>query len=227
MIYITGDTHIPIDIHKLSITNFPEQKEMTKNDYVIITGDFGGVWNDSKEELYWQEWLNDRNFTTLFIDGNHENHNKLNNEYFVQEWNGGNVHQIHESIYHLMRGQVYIIDNIKIFTMGGASSHDKIYRKENISWWEKELPSDKEYQTALFNLNCNNWEVDIILTHCIADSIMDIIANWYEHDKLTNFLEIIKQDCKYKKWFFGHYHIDKKIDDKHYAVYGNIIEIIK
>ena len=39
MIYITGDTHIPVDIQKLSTKRFPEQKEMTKNDYVIICGD--------------------------------------------------------------------------------------------------------------------------------------------------------------------------------------------
>ena len=50
MIYITGDTHIPVDIGKLSVKRFPEQKEMTKRDYVIICGDFGGVWDGSNEE---------------------------------------------------------------------------------------------------------------------------------------------------------------------------------
>ena len=42
MIYITGDTHIPTDVGKLSSKRFPEQKNLTKNDYVIICGDFGG-----------------------------------------------------------------------------------------------------------------------------------------------------------------------------------------
>ena len=77
MLYVTGDTHIPIDIHKLSVTNFPEQKEMTKDDVVLICGDFGGVWNNGKEELYWRRWLDDKNFTTVFVDGNHENHDLL------------------------------------------------------------------------------------------------------------------------------------------------------
>ena len=44
-IYVTGDTHQSIDIHKLTTSNFPEQKELTKNDYVIICGDFGLLWN--------------------------------------------------------------------------------------------------------------------------------------------------------------------------------------
>ena len=47
MIYITGDCHA--EFHKLNKENFPEQKEMTKEDYVIICGDFGGVWDAEQE----------------------------------------------------------------------------------------------------------------------------------------------------------------------------------
>ena len=43
MIYITGDCHS--NFERFNTRNFPEQKEMTKDDYVIICGDFGGVWN--------------------------------------------------------------------------------------------------------------------------------------------------------------------------------------
>lgn len=48
---------------------------MTKQDYVIICGDFGGVWDGSKREKYWLDWLEDKPFTTLFVSGNHENYN--------------------------------------------------------------------------------------------------------------------------------------------------------
>lgn len=50
MIYITGDTHIPNDIDKLNEVKFPKQLELTKTDYVIICGDFGGVWDNSEKE---------------------------------------------------------------------------------------------------------------------------------------------------------------------------------
>ena len=30
---------------KLNETNFPQQKHMTKKDYVIICGDFGDIWS--------------------------------------------------------------------------------------------------------------------------------------------------------------------------------------
>ena len=64
MIYITGDTHIPSDIGKLSAKRFREQKNLSKNDYLIICGDFGGVWDGSNEEKYWLKWLRDKSFTT-------------------------------------------------------------------------------------------------------------------------------------------------------------------
>ena len=48
MIYVTGDTHANIDIAKLNTTKFPQQKELTKNDFVIICGDFG-LWFASRD----------------------------------------------------------------------------------------------------------------------------------------------------------------------------------
>jgi predicted phosphodiesterase len=224
MIYITGDTHIPIDIHKLRMSNFPEQKEMTKDDYVIVCGDFGGVWDNGKEELYWRNWLDEKPFTTLFVDGNHENFHRLNNEFPEVRWKRKHIHKISDSIYHLMRGQVFDIDGIRFFIMGGASSHDKQHRKENVSWWADELPSNEEYDMALKALDEVGWKVDVILSHCAPDSISDKLASWYEHDKLTNFLETVKQDCQYQKWFFGHYHIDIDVDEKHFAMYNRIIK---
>jgi len=52
MIYITGDLHGEIEISKLNAKNFPQQKLLDKEDYVIITGDFGLVFDNSKEELF-------------------------------------------------------------------------------------------------------------------------------------------------------------------------------
>ena len=49
MIYVTGDCHA--DFTRFNTKIFPEQYEMTKDDYVIICGDFGGVWNRFEENL--------------------------------------------------------------------------------------------------------------------------------------------------------------------------------
>ena len=68
MIYITGDCHGNFERFNSSI--FPEQHEMTKDDYVIICGDFGGVWRkeENKTETMVLDWLECRPFTTLFAD---------------------------------------------------------------------------------------------------------------------------------------------------------------
>lgn len=224
MIYITGDTHIPIDIKKLNTSNFAEQHTMTKNDYIIICGDFGGVWNNSNEELYWRNWLKEKNFTTLFVDGNHENFDMLNS-YKVHSWNGGNVHYINDSIIHLMRGQVYTINGCKFFTMGGAESIDKAYRTEGKSWWREELPTNDQYNEALDNLDKNNWSVDYVLTHTASMNVMKHMQYIKENNPLNSFFNRLEEDLQYKHWYFGHFHDDVDIDSKHTLVYDRIIKL--
>ena len=168
MIYITGDCHA--DFRKFNIESFPEQKDMTKEEYVIICGDFGGVWlrnEESEQEKWWMDWLEAKPYTTLFVDGNHENFDRLYS-YPVEDWKGGSVHKIRPSVIHLMRGQVFEIDEKKIFTFGGASSHDIdggileledldfkqkrrqldedwiSYRINHLSWWKEKFPSDEK-----------------------------------------------------------------------------------
>lgn len=220
MIFITGDTHIPIDIKKLNSKNFPAQHSLTKKDYLIICGDFGGVWNGLAEERYWLKWLDERSFTTLFVDGNHENFDLLN-KYPVENCYGGKVHVIRPSVFHLMRGQVYNIDGLKLFCMGGAESHDRTYRIEGKSWWSTEMPSKNEYREALENLNKNEWTVDVVITHCAPSSIQNEICYWYKRNDITNFFEVIKKDLTFKEWYFGHYHIDKEIKNFN-ALYDSI-----
>ncbi len=225
MIYITGDVHIPTeDIQKLSSKRFPEQKNMSSEDYVIICGDFGGVWNESPEEKYWIKWLNDKNFTTLFVDGNHENFDMLNQCEEVS-FHGGRAHKISEKVYHLMRGEMFELDGKRIYALGGAASHDKEYRKEGKSWWSNELPSSSELEEIRERWERCGDKVDMIITHCAPTSIQRLIAPEYSSDLLTEFLEELKNQSSYKKWFFGHYHIDKKIDDRHIAIFNKVIKV--
>ena len=68
-IYVTGDTHgadkfspFGVDgfVNRLNMESFPEQKFMTKDDYVVILGDFGGVWDyrgESKKEKHDLGWI--------------------------------------------------------------------------------------------------------------------------------------------------------------------------
>ena len=130
-LFATGDTHG--DFGRFDANIFPEQADMTRDDYVLICGDFGGVWSDSPKEHEKLDWLEDRPFTTLFVDGNHENYDLLE-AMPVEEWHGGKVHRVRPHILHLMRGQVFEIGGSKFFTMGGASSHG-IQRARMVDTW--------------------------------------------------------------------------------------------
>lgn len=246
MIYITGDTHA--DFNRFSIKKFSIQEEMTKDDAVIICGDFGGIWNYITESMYEQQWLNwldSRNFTTLFVDGNHENFERLY-RYPVEEWHGGKVHKIRDSVIHLMRGEIYDIDNKKFFTFGGARSHDiqdgivnldeeeKIYemrkkgayfRIRDYSWWDLEIPTEEEMKNGIKNLKKANYKVDYIITHCCPTNIQTLLNPSYKKDILTDYLQKISEQCEFKKWYFGHYHDYRQINSQFTLLYENIVPL--
>ena len=249
MIYITGDCHQ--DFERFNLDVFPEQKEMTKDDCVIICGDFGGVWNrneESSREAKLMDWLENRPFTTLFVDGNHENFDRLY-AYPVEKWHGGKVHKIRPSVIHLMRGQVFEIDGKSIFAFGGASSHDIAggilesddldfkkkkeldrgwypYRINHVSWWKQELPSEEEMQEGIENLAAHDNKVDFIVTHCCASSTQNLLGGGlYKTDILTEYHEKIRQNTSFKKWFFGHYHDNRNVNIEEILIYEQMIRI--
>lgn len=251
MIYITGDCHA--DFTRFNTENFPEQAEMTKDDYVIICGDFGGVWmrhEESEKEKWWMDWLEDKSFTTLFVDGNHENFDRLY-AYPVEEWNGGKIHRIRPSVIHMMRGQVFTIEEKKIFTFGGARSHDisggilelddpdfhnkrkaleedgRPYRINHLSWWEQELPTQEEMDEGRRNLEANGNKVDFIVTHCVYSSMQAYIGGgMYHPDYLTKYFEKIVREIDYGHWFFGHYHENRNFAGNSILLYEQIIRIV-
>ena len=246
MIYITGDTHS--DFSRFTEENFPIQSEMTKDDYIIICGDFGGVWTFEEESIREKElldWLDNKNFTTLFVDGNHENYTRLYN-YPIEGWKGGKVHKIRDSVLHLMRGEIFDIDNKKIFAFGGARSHDiqdgilnldeeeKIYeyrkrgayfRIRDFSWWDLELPTNQEMENGIENLEKINYKVDYIISHCCPTSIQALINPIYKRDILTDYLQQISEKCTFKKWYFGHYHDYRQVNAQFTLLYEDILPL--
>lgn len=226
MIYFTGDTHQGIDIHKLRNVTWPEQKNLSKDDYLIILGDFGCVWDGSKNDKYWQTWHNNKRYTTLFVPGNHENYELLR-QYPAEEWNGGIVRRIMPSVLMLERGYVFDIDGKKIFAMGGAQSHDMEYRIPGRSWWADELPNDGEYEVARGNLELAGNKVDLIISHCAPAKIEKEIFSRSippSHSRLSRFFQHEVADAvDYDLWLFGHYHLDAMIDRQHLCMYNCVL----
>lgn len=227
MIFVTGDTHGLQDFYKLHIFA-GEHPHLTKNDYVIIAGDFGAVW-DIKTMAMELKYYTELPFTVLFVDGNHENYDLLET-YPVEEWHGGKVQKIKPDIIHLMRGQVFEIEGKTIFTFGGATSIDKMYRREGISWWPQELPTYEQLDEGLENLKRYGNKVDYIITHsCGQRALMypklriaaGIKIACPESHLLSNFEDLIT----YKHWYFGHFHVDAQLSDKYTVLYDNVAEL--
>lgn len=129
-IYITGDCHG--NFSRFNMDCFPEQRKMERDDVVIIAGDCGLIWATNekssgrggwKDEQNTLRWLENKSFTLAYVDGNHENFDRLY-QFPVKAWNGGFVHEIRPNILHMLRGQVFSISGKHIWTFGGGSSHD-------------------------------------------------------------------------------------------------------
>jgi hypothetical protein len=229
---------------------------MTKDDFVIICGDFGGVWNylgETNDEKYWLDWLNDKPFTTLFVDGNHENFSRLN-KYPRMKYHGGMVHKIRDSVLHLMRGYVFDFEGKRFFTFGGASSHDikdgilnpdnypslsdcareynlltrfgHLVRIKGISWWQAELPSKSEMDRGIKNLEKVGYDVDFVVTHCLPLRVSSLLY-FDDSDKLTRYYDkLLDSGLKFDKWYAGHYHASKQLQGKYEILYENILRIV-
>lgn len=217
MIYVTGDTHGDFERFKA-----PEMKKPGKGDTLIICGDFGFIWNGSKREHSILKKLAEKEYTIAFIDGCHENFDILES-FPVTEWNGGKARIIENGIVHMMRGQVYNIENQRIFTFGGGHSQDFDFRRDSANWWEREQPNHSEILEAINNLEEYSNSIDYVITHEPPASLKDCLGvDVFQRLEVHAFFEDIIKVCSYKKWFFGKCHIDKHIPVKFYAVFNEL-----
>lgn len=227
MIYVTGDTHRQQDFAKLLRFAW-ENPQLTKRDYVIIAGDFGGVLVQStlEEDLRPYEALP---FSVLFVDGNHENFDLLNS-YRVDEWHGGKVHLIKPDIIHLIRGQVFELKGNTIFTFGGATSIDRYMRQEGITWWKEEMPSFEELDEGIANLKRYGNSVDYVITHSCGERALmypplrtrTFQMGLYPENQMLSYFEDI---LSYRHWYFGHFHMDGRLREDMTVLYQKIVPL--
>lgn len=252
MIYFTGDTHA--DFRRFANKRMKKlELEMSEQDYIIVCGDFGLCWSKDSSFDYFCNFFSEKKYTILWVQGNHENYDMIA-EYPLEEWHGGKVrHIIRDKVILLERGQVFMIEGKKFFTFGGASSHDidagilelddpdfkakkklldsrwALYRINHVSWWKEELPSEEEMQEGKDNLKMHDYKVDYVITHCASTYVQYDLGNKlsksYEPDSLTDYFQELEDTLEYKHWFFGHYHFDMEVDEKHTLLYEKIVPL--
>ena len=224
MVYITGDTHGDISWFKN-----PKLKKLGEKDILIICGDLGFLWNPKSEaEKKNLEILKSKKYTICFLDGAHENFDMLD-AYTPYRWKGGNAHKIANNIFHLMRGEIFTLDNKTFFVMGGGESDDRDMREPGISWWEEEMPNAEEIKNAEDNLKDANYNVNYILSYeapAVAKDFLKLhLKEAAKISPLNTYLQELTKNVDYYHWYFGSLHTDLQISKKMTAVFNEIHEI--
>ena len=222
MIYLVSDIHGHIRLNWLA--EKLENLNITSSDHLVILGDAGIVWS-ANEHLEVREYYDSLPCKVLFVDGNHENFDLLD-AYPTTELGGGAVHKITDNIFHLMRGETYEIENKRIFAFGGGFSLKKLTNTSPIFVWDREMPSDEEYQNGTKNLARLDYQVDYVFTHVPPTSVANQIGVKLVDEErcLNDYLNDIKDHLEYKAWFFGHHHKDVEFE-KHFGVYERVLTI--
>lgn len=227
-VYVTGDIHSGLDMQKLRDWELGDS--LTSDHYLIVAGDFGFPWGFSAEECADIAWLESRPYTVLFVDGNHERFDHWE-ERPMEPWHGGLTQRLSDTspIRRLTRGEVFELDGSTVFTMGGAASNDRQYRKEGRSWWPEEIPSVEEMGHCRASLDRVGWKVDYVVTHeapaDLAGQLCREREREYLDDRLQRFLGELDGRLGWRAWFFGHYHGDEWRDARHRLIYRDIVPV--
>ncbi|MBR0467037.1 MAG: metallophosphoesterase [Clostridia bacterium] len=223
MIYVTGDMHG--DLERLYDKEF---RKLKKGDTLIVCGDFGYIFDGSPIEKKVIDFLSTRRFYVTFVEGTHDNLNRIN---ACREtvWRGGRVNRIKGNLLHLKRGQVFKIEGKTFFTFGGGESVDKDMRVSSGLWWRDEEPSPDEMAQGVSALNEVNRKVDYIITHEPPSLVKSAVLLRRGHNdrvnKLNGYLEEIGRSCDFKHWYFGSLHEDKVITEYHTCVFRKLVKI--
>ena len=222
MIFVTGDLH-----GQLARFDDPALRRLKEKDTLLVCGDFGFLWDGSAAEMNTLKKLAKKKYNICFVDGTHENFDMLS-RLRIKKWNGGKVHQIAPNIFHLMRGQVFKIEDQTIFTFGGGESPDIEIRFEMNTWSDKEFPTREELLEGVENLQKTDGKIDIVVTHEPPAKIKDfLLLNTGLDAPLTainTYLEDVGKTCTFSHWYFGSLHMDKFISATHVSLFKNVLD---
>lgn len=224
-VYVTGDKHQ----NYYDLFKFADKMELNENDYIIVLGDMGLFWRyDRTDALEFINYFEQTyNFNLYFLDGNHENFNILKT--LPEDEQGMGF--ISQHIRHLKRGRRYNIQGRDILTIGGADSIDKFKRIGGLSWWEEERITDEDIK----DIKEDNYTY--VLSHTCPISIFNMykndlctLGNIVDDDnpefKVSNYkLQDVLMKITWEHWYFGHYHIDKDLDDSFTCLYHEFREL--
>lgn len=232
MIYITGDKHGDIEFIRDFCKHHPN---CTRDDVLIILGDVGFNFYLNREEKKAKKMISKLPITVLCVHGNHEERPYNIKSYKLIDAYGAKAYQEkrYPNILFAKDGEYYSIGDRKFLVIGGAYSTDKYMRlEEGWPWFESEQPSPDIKMHVKETLEKLNYKVDVILSHTCPRKFLyygidhSYIDNKHAIDYSTeDWLDRIEDKISYNNWFFGHFHQNRKINNKVYVLYNTAIKI--
>lgn len=224
-LFVSGDCHQDYDWHKLTTQCFPEQKNLDRNDVVILMGDIGLCWDGSKQDRYIQKWHEDKNYTTFCVRGNHDNADLIKQLPLVDKFDG-KAYQVSPHVFYAKTGELYNICGYKCLVINGADSMDRWRRKEGVDWWAEETISHEDIVKAKFKLAEIDYKYDFLFSHTGGSYNAIAINPSFEPTQSDRELDEIIRISDFRCQYFGHYHVDKITFNKSHCLYNNVYEII-
>lgn len=220
---ITGDTHGQIDIGKLTTKRFPFQKELTKDDVLVVLGDWGAIWYGNQKDNYMLKWWEDKPWTTFVVLGNHCNYDAIE-KLSLDTAFGAPVRRVSNSVVIAETGNIYTICGKKCLVLNGADSHDMWCRKAGLNWWRQESITQDAANKALISLAQNNDEIDYFFTHtCGGVGTLSCGFKPSNSDRWVDFvMNHLPADGDWEH-YCGHMHIDVRINDRTRILYQDVI----
>lgn len=216
-IYITGDLEREVE----RVERFCREMDTTEDDVLIVLGDASINYKGEVGDTGVKMRLAALPITLFCIHGNHEMRPGRIGTYEEICWQGGIVYQEEKypNLLFAKDGEIFDFNGKKTLVLGGAYSVDQIYRiTRQLGWWPDEQPSEMIKQHVRKQLNKCGWKVDVVLSHTAPRKFVPTEAflpgiDQKRVDKSTeDWLGRIEKKLRYKEWYCGHFHIEKKIE---------------
>lgn len=239
-VYVMGDMHGVFS----PIYTVLSYMDFKKDDILCLLGDSGfnyGVkpsekgYIDTNKSLYIKKSLNDILYQCLgflpnifIIHGNHEARANTVLGYEKKMWNGGSVYVQPKfpNLIFAKDGELYTIENHTFLVCGGAYSIDKEQRIHfGGHWFSDEQPDSQIQQQVLKHIHSH---IDYVLTHTVPLKYVptERLLNAFDQKKVDQsteiFLDKLESNLDYTHWYAGHFHCDKKVNDKFDILYHSI-----
>lgn len=238
-VFVCGDVHGDFGW----LADWCHDNRTTDDDALILLGDSGILYYGAENwrEKHIKDTIAACPITLLVVRGNHDRrpeHGKMT--FDIREDDpivpgGFRYDSAYPNILYIADGSCLDINGRSCLFIGGAYSVDKDYRiTMGWHWFEDEELNEGERCDILDKLNGSgqHYYFDFVFTHTCPTPIIptDLFLSSIDQSQVSRIMEDFLLDVQnvidFDKWYFGHYHSDRHIDNKFTMLYHQIEQIM-